>query len=54
MDASDGVNELLVQLPQAKSATETFGLFSGKVHSIFEGLQHIRYTATAGLVQQNT
>lgn len=40
--ANDGVNQLIVQLPQARNATETFGLFADKVHSIFEGLTHIR------------
>jgi hypothetical protein len=43
--ASEGVSQLIVQLPQAKSATEVFGVFADKVHSIFEGLQHIRYAA---------
>lgn len=40
--ANDGVNQLIVQLPQARNATETFGLFADKVHSIFEGLTHVR------------
>jgi hypothetical protein len=38
----DEVNQLLVQLPQAKNATETFSLFASSVHTIFEGLQHMR------------
>lgn len=48
--ASDGVSQLIVQLPQAKTVQETFGLFADKVqHNIFQGLQHIRYAA-AGCV----
>lgn len=39
---NDGVNQLIVQLPQARNATETFGLFADEVHSIFQGLTHIR------------
>lgn len=37
----DEVNQLLMQLPQAKNATETFSLFASSVHEIFAGLQHI-------------
>ncbi|KAF6257539.1 hypothetical protein COO60DRAFT_1523258 [Scenedesmus sp. NREL 46B-D3] len=37
----DEVNQLLVQLPQAKDATETFSLFASSVQHIFEGLQHL-------------
>lgn len=40
--ANEGVSQLILQLPQAKNAIETFGLFADKVHSIFDGLQHIR------------
>jgi hypothetical protein len=43
MDGNESVSQLLVQLPQAKSTTETFGLFASTVHSLFQGLQHIRY-----------
>jgi hypothetical protein len=41
----DEVNQLLVQLPQAKNATETFSVFASRVHNMFEGLQHIRLAA---------
>lgn len=36
------MNELIVELPKAKSATEVFSLFADKVHTIFEGLKHVR------------
>jgi hypothetical protein len=37
-----GVDQLLISLPQAKNASQCFGLFADKLHSIFEGLQHVR------------
>lgn len=42
LQVKEEVNQLLVQLPQAKNATETFSLFASSVQNMFEGLQHIR------------
>jgi hypothetical protein len=39
---ADVLSDLIVQLPQAKSATETFSLFTSKLQALFEGLQHVR------------
>lgn len=42
LEANEGVAQLLISLPQAKNASQCFGLFADKLHSIFEGLQHVR------------
>lgn len=40
-EQSDGVSQLVLQLPQAKNASEVFRLFASKVQGLFAGLLHI-------------
>jgi hypothetical protein len=42
LQSNEEVSQLLVQLPQAKSAAETFSIFADRVMKMFGGVQGIR------------